>query len=614
MESTLTSNNPELLNRADISQMVGDILRRQSSIAGAFIVWEPDVVDGADATFRENSKHSNSDGQFAPYWYRSDGDSVAVEPIQHGDIYNPSLTENGARQTEWYYCPLETGSGCIAEPYTWEAHGEEILGTSMTMAVQHQGKVVAVAGVDTVLTFLQLQAEKMDNELYQGSGSVRILSKNGVLAAYSDMPGRIGQLSGPLDAVQGVSHIAEGENALFRVVLPLQIKGTESHWVLVVDIPQQIALAQITEAQVQLNNAFSNSLKGQMLVGALIALLGLLVAVFNARAIARSLSNVANQVLELASQEGDLTKRFKLNRSDEIGCLANGIDQFIDKTHNIVRDVASEVDHLQRSSRQSAEVSVATSEGILMQRQELDQVAAAVTEMSANAQEVSQSASNAVESMASARKAVVNSSSSMSANKDTVHLLTRDMAEAAKVIDQLAHQSMGITRIVEAIRSVSEQTNLLALNAAIEAARAGDAGRGFSVVADEVRSLATTTRQSTEEIQQLIETLQQHSEVAVKVMQRGETTAQKCIEQAESAANGLESAMGAMVQVDDMTIQISGAAEQQYAVSESINCNIISIRDVAINLAGDAEQSSSLSANLEQLSEQLKRQVNRFQF
>ncbi|MEH6579664.1 MAG: methyl-accepting chemotaxis protein [Amphritea sp.] len=614
MESALTSNNPALLHRADISQKVGDILSRQDSIAGAFIVWEPNAVDGADDEFRDNATHSNSDGQFAPYWFRSDNDSVAVEPIAHGDIYNPSLTENGARQTEWYYCPLESGSSCIAEPYTWEAHGEKILGTSMTTAVHHEGKVVAVAGVDTVLTFLQLQAEKMDAELYQGSGSVRILSKNGVIAAYSDMSGQVGQLSGPVDKVQGVSHQGEGDEARFQVVLPLRINGTASQWLLVVDIPQQIALAQITAAQVQLDTAFSNSLKGQTLVGVVIALLGLLVAVFNARAIARSLSAVANQVMQLASQEGDLTMRFKLDRSDEIGCLANGIDQFIDKTHEIVRDVASEVDSLQRSSQQSAEISVATNTGILQQRQELDQVAAAVTEMAANSQEVSRSASSAVEAIVSARDAVNKSSSNMRVNKDTVYVLTADISEAAKVIDQLALQSQGINRIVETIHGISEQTNLLALNAAIEAARAGDAGRGFAVVADEVRSLATITRKSTEEIQQLIEALQRHSEGAVTVMQRGEKSAQQCIEQAESAFKGLDDAIGAMLQVDDMATQIAGAAEQQYMVSESINSNITSIRDVAIKLANDAEQSSAQSVTLEQLAEQLKRQINRFRF
>ena len=613
MESALASANGALIDRSIISNQIGDLLKRHPAAAGAFIVWEPNRVDSADGRYRDEGGHSNSNGQFAPYWFR-DGDSVAVEPIQHADIYNPTITETGTRQTEWYYCPLETGNSCIAEPYTWEAHGKQILGTSLTTAVRHEGKVVAVAGVDAVLTFLQQLAVTLDNELYGGSGRVRILSERNVVAADSDAAERIGKLGNQRFSAHGVSAVGSGENAQFRVVQALRVKGVSQPWLLVVDIPQATALTAVGEIRSELSDAFSNSLQAQLIAGSIVAWLGLLVVALNARSISRSVAQVAEQVVELASQEGDLTRRFAFNRKDEVGKLANGLDQFIHKTHEIVRDVATEVDSLQQSSQQTAAVSMATGAGILQQRQALDQVAAAVTEMSANAQEVSRNATGAAQATADAREAVDNSSTNVTANLDVVRILAGEVAEATSVINQLAERSQDINQIVEVIRGVSEQTNLLALNAAIEAARAGEAGRGFAVVADEVRSLAGQTQQSTAEIQQLIEALQSYSSRAVAVMQRGESTAEQCIEQAEQATHSLSSVVTAMGQVDDMATQIAGSAEQQYEVSESITQNITSIRDVAGELANGAEQSSVHSEQLEQLAKQLQAQINRFRY
>lgn len=630
MESALNSQNPALIQRDAVSGLIGDMLSRHKNLSGAFIVWEPNKVDGADNNFNatgRDSNHSNKKGQFSPYWFR-DGDSVAVEPIQTSDIYNPALTETGTRQTEWYFCPLETGLSCIVEPYTWEAHGKKILGTSLTTAIHYQNKVVAVAGVDTELTFLQQLAEALDRELYQGSGRVRVFSEHGIVAADSNNAKRIGQLSQEAkqlinrqDKSGSVIRITAEQNtsqdhseALFQVNLPLKVKGVSSHWSLIVDIPETVALAAVNTIRADLGSDFSSSLWGQIIAGGLAAFAGLLVVAINAKSIGHSVHQVTTQVLNLASQEGDLTQRITLQRNDEVGLLAQGLDQFIQKTHDIVRDVAKEVDSLQQTSHQTAQISTNTHKGIQQQREELDLVAAAVTEMSANAQDVSNNASGAAQATTDARNAVTRSEENVNTNLKMVHSLAEDVSEAARVIGQLAQQSQDINQIVEVIQGVSEQTNLLALNAAIEAARAGEAGRGFAVVADEVRNLAGQTQKSTEDIQQLIASLQQYSSDAEKAMLRGEKTAQQCIETAEDATKGLTSVVEAMGKIDDMALQIASASEQQHTVSESISSNITSIRDVAGHLAEDAAQSNQHSDQLAGLAQQLSKQINRFRY
>ena len=433
------------------------------------------------------------------------------------DTYD-TITETGTRQTEWYYCPLESGGSCIAEPYTWEAHGQQILGTSLTTAIRHQGKTLAVAGVDTVLTFLQKLAEKLDQDLYQGTGRVRILSERGVIAADSNVAQQIGQLNPGYKSLKAsansqgeVERVAKSaqQEALFRVKLPLQVNGVSAHWSLIVDIPQSIALSAIQQIHNELEDDFNSSLMGQILAGGLAALFGLLIVAFSAKAIGRSLHLVTDQVTDLASQEGDLTRRFSLQRNDEVGLLAKGLDRFIHKTHEIVRDVATEVDNLQHTSRQTAQISTNTTTGILQQREELNQVAAAITEMSASAQDVSQNAKGAAHATAEAKEAVSHSSENVSANLKMVQSMAADVTEASNVLSQLARQSQNINQIVEVIQGVSEQTNLLALNAAIEAARAGEHGRGFSIVADEVRSLAEDSRKASAEIAQVMDALKQ---------------------------------------------------------------------------------------------------------
>jgi methyl-accepting chemotaxis protein len=317
---------------------------------------------------------------------------------------------------------------------------------------------------------------------------------------------------------------------------------------------------------------------------------------------------------DLASNDGDLTKRMNLVRKDEIGTLASGVDAFIDKTHGIVKDIAGEMDSVQAVVQRSNQISQDANTGMMAQKEELDIVSVAINEMAATAAEVAKSAANTADSTSDVTRSVGVGNDSVNNSLSSIRELVEKMDSAANVIQRLADDSANISNIVNVINGISEQTNLLALNAAIEAARAGEQGRGFAVVADEVRSLAAKTQQSTGEIQALIDTLQSCTQEAVDAIVSGRDTSNICIEQAEEAVSSLQSVVSSIAKVEDMTTQIAGAAEEQRSVAEDLTRNVTNINDVANTVADGAADGQRESANLLNSVSALKDQLNRFHY
>ncbi|MFZ5593945.1 MAG: methyl-accepting chemotaxis protein [Pseudomonadota bacterium] len=255
---------------------------------------------------------------------------------------------------------------------------------------------------------------------------------------------------------------------------------------------------------------------------------------------------------------------------------------------------------------------VTVSERTRQQRSETDRVATAMNEMSATVQEVARNAGQAANAAHQADEAARSGRQIVMQSIDAIDALAREVEHTAQVIQKLETESGSIGTVVDVIKSIAEQTNLLALNAAIEAARAGEQGRGFAVVADEVRTLASRTQQSTQEIQQMIQRLQHGASEAVQVMIQGRSQAQASVQQAAKAGESLEAITRAVSNITDMNTQIASAAEEQSAVAEEINRNILIISQVGDQSATGAQQTAAASEELARLAIQLRSLVTQF--
>jgi methyl-accepting chemotaxis protein len=321
-----------------------------------------------------------------------------------------------------------------------------------------------------------------------------------------------------------------------------------------------------------------------------------------------------NEAVEIANKvaSGDLTVDVRSDRGDEFGQLLAAFGTMVTNLRELIREIDTGATSIASSSEELSTVTNQTSEGVADQQSQTDQVATAMNEMVATVNEVAKSAEAAFQA---ANHASEKSGSGEKAVKETLGFVTELSKQSANVMQQLNSlqaETNNIGTVLDVIKSVADQTNLLALNAAIEAARAGEQGRGFAVVADEVRSLAQRTQSSASEIETLIGNLVSSAETSVSSMETGNKLAEQTLERAESAGLTIRETAEAVEEIRHYNSQIATAAEQQTSVAEDINRNVTQIRDVGDQSAASTEQVSSASDELARLAEGLSTQISRF--
>lgn len=324
--------------------------------------------------------------------------------------------------------------------------------------------------------------------------------------------------------------------------------------------------------------------------------------------VAKKLAVLNTSINELATGSSDLTQRLDDSGNDEISSLARGFNKFLEHHRVFVKEIAESAQQLSESSTGMTAMTIQAKEGSAEQKDQIAMVATAVNEMAATIQEVASNTASADESARDAREETTSGLQVVNDNIRTTNALADEIESAAKVIQALKTDSEGIGKVLDVIRGISEQTNLLALNAAIEAARAGEQGRGFAVVADEVRTLARRTQESTVEIQEMIERLQQGADSAVDVMDKGIETVGASVKQATQTGETLKTISAAVNSISDINTQIASAIEEQSIVAEDINKNIVSVDSLAqqgdetsIYIAASTEQLNQLADNLSTL-------------
>ncbi len=358
--------------------------------------------------------------------------------------------------------------------------------------------------------------------------------------------------------------------------------------------------------------ASKEAIFSSLIIGLAMVLI-LATAVFTVgRSINKSITEVADSLEEIATGEGDLTRRLSTASTDAIGRLVTSFNTFMDKLQAIITDVASSTSQLAAAANEMSSISQQGKECVTRQHAQTEQVATAISELTSSVNEVAHSALSAAEAAQKAANEAKTGSKVVQNTLTAINNLADEVGDAAKVIKQLETDSEDIGGVLEVIRGISEQTNLLALNAAIEAARAGEQGRGFAVVADEVRTLASRTNESTKEIQAMIEKLQSGTRHAVEVMGKGHEQAETSVQHAAKAGKSLEAITRSIATINEMNGHISSSAKEQGEVATEINRNIENISGIGEKTSQGAQRAATASREMAQLASHLQKLVGQF--
>ena len=338
----------------------------------------------------------------------------------------------------------------------------------------------------------------------------------------------------------------------------------------------------------------------------------LLMIVFFPGLITNPLRELLQRIRDIADGEGDLTQRVAVHSNDELGQLSRAVNAFLEQLQTLIRQVAESTLQVASAAEEMSAIASGQEKLVNEQYMAVDQVSTAATEMSAAIHEVADNAHSTADAAREADRQGHAAADVVSATMSDLRRLAADVEEAAGVINNLEQDTDKIGGVLSVIEGIAEQTNLLALNAAIEAARAGEQGRGFAVVADEVRALAARTQDSTRDIQQMIQKLQSGTGQAVAVMQRGAELAGQSVEKAGATETSLSETSASVMRINDMAAQIAAACEEQSQTTEDIARNISGIRDLSNQTAQSSQESRDASNALARLASALQEQVGRF--
>ena len=346
-----------------------------------------------------------------------------------------------------------------------------------------------------------------------------------------------------------------------------------------------------------------------LIVGGIVCLL---VIIFFPGLITNPLRELLQRIRDIADGEGDLTQRVVVHSNDELGQLSRAVNAFLEQLQMLIRQVAESTLQVASAAEEMSAIASGQEKLVNEQYMAVDQVSTAATEMSAAIHEVADNAHSTADAAREADRQGHAAADVVSATMSDLRRLAADVEEAAGVINNLEQDTDKIGGVLSVIEGIAEQTNLLALNAAIEAARAGEQGRGFAVVADEVRALAARTQDSTRDIQQMIQKLQSGTGQAVAVMQRGAELAGQSVEKAGATETSLSETSASVMRINDMAAQIAAACEEQSQTTEDIARNISGIRDLSNQSAQSSQESRDASNALARLASALQEQVGRF--
>ncbi|SDH73069.1 methyl-accepting chemotaxis sensory transducer with Cache sensor [Vibrio xiamenensis] len=573
---------------------IGDwMYTKQQSIKGL----KEEVEKNPDLDVVPHLRQTFQSGSFGLSYYGNEkGEMFRQDPSLNKAGYDP-------RVRGWYKQAKAAGGPITTDPY---------VSVTMQTLVVTLADPVFVNGQFTGVVASNLALDKLIKDVLAikvpGKGYAILVNQKGTIVAHpnkelnlktteemsADLT--IGRLANASKDLMPLELKIDGKN---KVLMAQSIDNTD--WLLVMVMDKSVLEAPINKLLVT-----------QSTIGLVIlVIMALLTSWFVARQL-NELGQIANALADIAEGDGDLTRRLQVKSQDEVGLLADKFNKFVDRLHNMVKNVHEVSLSLNDRANNAANAATQRSDRISKQQDEITMVATAVTEMASATAEIAGNAENTAKNANQSVELGAQGYKQMQQSKQSIDQLAKELSNAVSIIGELEVHAKDISTILSTIRDIAEQTNLLALNAAIEAARAGEQGRGFAVVADEVRVLSQRTHASTEEIQAKISGLQKVTGTAVDVMTESHKLVENSVEDVNQTGDSLHEISEAIKQISDMATQIASAAEEQSLVTSDISSNSESVREVSDHLANDAQEAVIQAQELHRLANELGQEISRF--
>ncbi|MCE0557278.1 methyl-accepting chemotaxis protein [Motilimonas sp. E26] len=504
---------------------------------------------------------------------------------EQGEMFrnDPKLTSPEGfdpRTRSWYKSAKSTNDVVISKPFVSVTAQKTVV--AVATSVKIDGKFYGVVGANLALDKLSQDVAKIP---MIGDSQAILVDGSGLIIAYQDHQYNLKQLS---DVSNNLTHSLVSELSQTNNVAELEVQGMQSlvlarkvpntDWYLVSVLDKSPLLAPLTRL-----------LYEQIGMGVITLILVALIVSLVVGRLLKELIDVSNALADIANGEGDLTARINTKSQDEVGRLGVNFNAFVERIHVMVKKLSQVTHALNERAVSTANVSEQTPMRLTHQQDEITQVATAVTEMVSATMQIASNADSAAESANLSVQLSRTGLNQMEKSQHSILALSEEVNTSVAIIGELDQHAKEISSIISTISDIAEQTNLLALNAAIEAARAGEQGRGFAVVADEVRILSQRTHKSTNEIQAMIEALQQSTEQAVSVMKGSYGMSQQSVDDVNLAGESLRNISLSITEISDMATQIATAAEEQAKVTEEISRNTEAAREVSYSLADNAK-------------------------